>query len=176
MNALARARGNDKDIYFGVDVSKHAVKIAAKRNKAAHIAVASVYDLPFADKSFDVVTCVFSPYAMQEYSRVLKDSGVLIVAYPYGNHLLELRQALYENVRDNTTSLPPCSDFELALEKELTYTVTARGNQIDNLLTMTPYVYRAPKDSVEKVRAKTELSLTCDFHISVLKKISHIDK
>ena len=58
----------------------------------------------------------------------------------------------------------------------MTYTVTARGNQIDNLLTMTPYVYRAPKDSVEKVRAKTELSLTCDFHISVLKKISHIDK
>lgn len=176
LNALARARGNDKDVYFGVDVSKHAVKIAAKRNKAAHIAVASVFDLPFADKSFDVVTCVFSPYAMQEYSRVLKDGGLLILAYPYGNHLLELRQALYENVRDNTTSLPPCSDFEFALEKELTYTVTARGNQIDNLLTMTPYVYRAPKDSVEKVRAKTELSLTCDFHISVLKKISHIDK
>lgn len=33
LNALARARGNANDEYFGVDVSKHAVKIAAKRNK-----------------------------------------------------------------------------------------------------------------------------------------------
>ena len=170
MNALARARGNADDEYFGVDVSKHAVKIAAKRNKGAHIAVASVFDLPFEDETFDVVTCVFSPYAMQEYSRVLKDGGLLIVAYPFSDHLIELRRALYENVRDNATALPVCDDFVTVSEKELKYGIVARGKQTDNLLTMTPYVYRAPKDAVEKVRNESELSLTCDFHLTALKK------
>lgn len=170
LNALARARDNADDEYFGVDVAKHAVKIAAKRNKGAHIAVASVFDLPFEDETFDVVTCVFSPYAMQEYSRVLKDGGLLIVAYPFSDHLIELRKALYENVRDNATALPVCDDFVTISEKELKYGIVARGKQTDNLLTMTPYVYRAPKDAVEKVRNESELSLTCDFHLTALKK------
>lgn len=175
LHAIARARDNINDEYFGVDVSKHAVKIAAKRNERARVAVASVFSLPFENESFDVLTCVFSPYTMDEYARVLKKGGIAIVAYPCENHLVELRSALYENVRPNATSLPPCKDFVCVAEKELTYAFTAVGKQISDLLAMTPYAYRAPKDALERVRGAKEMTLTCDFHITVLEKCA-VDK
>lgn len=40
---------------------------------------------------------------------------------------------------------------------------------------MTPYVYRAPKASVENVKSKTCLDLTADFCMCVLKKVA-VDK
>lgn len=55
----------------------------------------------------------FSPFAMDEYTRILKDGGILILAYPCENHLIELRHALYKNVREVATSLPKSNlDFE----------------------------------------------------------------
>lgn len=169
LGKIMHAREGRDDEYFAIDVSKHAVKIASKRNNGAHCAVASVFDIPLKDKSVDVVLCVFSPYAMEQYARVLKDDGILIVAYPCEKHLLELRSALYENVREVATTLP-LGGFEVAQEKELTYTFQLSNDDICNLLTMTPYVYRAPKDKIEALKNKSEAIFTADFHVSVLKK------
>ncbi len=169
MSQIIKNRNDDKDEYFGVDISKHAVKIAAKRNKRAKCAVASVYDLPLPDKCADVLVCVFSPYAAKEYARVLKDDGVLIMAYPCENHLIELRRALYKDVREVATVLP-ASDFESVGEKELTFTFDLESKSISDLLTMTPYVYRAPKENIERIRTLEKMTLTADFHVSVLKK------
>lgn len=164
-------RNNDNDVYLAADISKHAVKIAAKRNKRAMCAVASVFDLPIESQSADVVICVFSPYAMTEYERILKNNGILIVAYPCENHLIELRSALYDNVRSVATALPE-STLKLIRREELTYSFTLDGQSISNLLAMTPYAYRAPKENIEKLRACDAMSFTADFCISVLEKTS----
>lgn len=169
LSEIIRTRGNEKDSYIAVDISKHAVKICAKRNPKARCAVCGVYDLPYPDSLADVVVCVFSPYAFEEYSRVLKKDGILIVAYPCENHLIELRSALYSDVRSVATSLPK-TPLELIDEKEICYSFSLEGKQIPNLLAMTPYAYRAPKDAIERLQKKTSLHMTADFHISVLKK------
>lgn len=164
-------RDGYNDTYLGVDISKHAVKIASKRNQSAECVVASVFDLPVASESVDVLVCVFSPFAMQEYGRVLKKNGIAIMVYPCDNHLIELRKALYDNVRPNATSLPK-SKLVTIDEKELSYSFTLTAStDISNLLTMTPYVYRAPKEAVERLKVQNQLSLTADFHISTLKKL-----
>lgn len=168
---ILQARRDYADTYIGIDISKHAVKIASKRNKHAEFAVASVFDIPLSSESVDVIVCVFSPFAMQEYARVLKKNGILIIAYPCDNHLIELRKSLYDNVRPNATSLPK-NTLENIDEQELTYTfLLASPTDISNLLTMTPYVYRAPKEAVEHVKTQNKLLLTADFHISTLKKL-----
>lgn len=168
---IIKQRQDFDDIYLGVDISKHAVKIASKRNKTAECAVASVFDLPIASESIDVLVCVFSPFAMEEYTRVLKKNGILIMAYPCDNHLIELRKALYENVRPNATILPKSKLLTID-EKELTFAFSLTSQtDISNLLTMTPYVYRAPKEGVERLKERNKLSLTADFHISILKKL-----
>ncbi len=167
---IIEKRQNTGDEYVAIDISKNAVKICAKRNKCAQCAVASVFDIPLPDDFADVVVCVFSPFAMNEYARILKDDGVLLLAYPCENHLIELRSALYENVRDVATALPK-STLTLASKREISFSFKLESSkQIADLLTMTPYVYRAPKQSVEGVKSKESMSLTADFCLVSLKK------
>ena len=157
-----------RDVYLAVDISKHAVRHAAKSNPLAECCVASAFNLPFPDRCADVVTCMFSPYAMSEYRRVLKKDGILIVASPCENHLIELRRALYDDVREVETDVPS-DGFEIAERQELTYGFHLSSPQdIAALLFMTPYVYRAPKYRVEALSHASELSLTADFKITTL--------
>ena len=82
-----------------------------------------------------------------------------------GAHML----ALFGDV---ATELP-ASSLELVDKKEISYSFDlTTSKQICDLLTMTPYVYRAPKASVENVKSKTCLDLTADFCMCVLKKSS----
>jgi len=167
---IVENRQNPMDTYLGVDISKHAVKIAAKENKNVECNVSSVFSLPYLDKSVDVITCIFSPYAMDEYKRVLKDDGILILASPKEDHLIELRSLLYKNVRKVEDEIP-IKDFIVIDKKELKYSFTLNSNEeIQNLLTMTPYVYRAPLDAVESIKKLSSLKLTANFEITVLKK------
>ena len=172
LSRIIEARRNESDVYAAVDISKNAVKICAKRAKQADVAVASVYDIPVKDEFADVVVCVFSPFAMDEYARVLKSGGILVLVYPCENHLIELRRALYDDVRKVETDLPS-STLSLLSKKEVTYSFNLESSkQISDLLTMTPYVYRAPKDKVECVKQKNDLSLTADFCLCTLEKTS----
>lgn len=81
----------------GVDISKFALIAAAKRSKNIRLAVASVFALPTADFSCDAVLNVFSPFAPEEYNRVLKRGGVLLRVIPLENHLFSLKKAVYDN-------------------------------------------------------------------------------
>lgn len=73
---------------------------------------------------------------------------------------------------DVATALP-ASSLELVDKKEISYSFDlTTSKQICDLLTMTPYVYRAPKASVENVKSKTGLDLTADFCMCTLKKTS----
>lgn len=75
-------------VLFGVDLSEEMVKIAKKKTiKNASFVVAPANRLPFADHTFDVVTCSQSfhhyPYpkeAMREAYRVLKPNGLYILS------------------------------------------------------------------------------------------------
>lgn len=173
ISSRTRACANNiKDIYLGADLSKYAVRYAAKANLSAECAVASVFDMPYADGIADIVLCVFSPFAEKEYARLLKQDGTLIVASPCENHLIELRRALYDDVRAVETPLKT-SQFEIANERELSFSFNIDNDDISSLLAMTPYAYRAPKDRISLISAEAVPSLTADFKISTLKKTQH---
>ena len=155
---------------IGVDISKHAVRYASRENKDAECAVASVYALPIESESVDAVTCVFSPYAFEEYYRILKKGGVLVVASPRENHLIELRRALYDNVREVDNKLQT-DVFAKLQDKAVTFRFDINGaDGIASLVKMTPYAYRAPKENIDKLCERESLSLTADFWVSVFEK------
>lgn len=84
--AYARSRGLDVS---GVDVSSVAVEAAKARVPEATVQVANAEQLPFADSSFDRVTCIGSlehvpdPRAgAAEMGRVLRPGGTAVIFLP----------------------------------------------------------------------------------------------
>jgi Methylase involved in ubiquinone/menaquinone biosynthesis len=152
---------------YGVDLSKEAVKLAAKHNKTAFYAVASVYDLPFSDETFDVVLCIFSPHAFSEYRRVLKRGGVLIVAYPDREHLFELKKLLYGDATYENEKQLYTEEFSLSKSCRIKFSADISCGALKTLLRMTPYYYTTEKTALLRVENIYGLSITFDFKIDV---------
>ncbi len=73
---------------IGLDISKFALRRAAKLNPGVLNLVADVWQpLPVADDAVDVVTVVFAPRNAAEFARVLRPGGLLVVVTPRPGHL-----------------------------------------------------------------------------------------
>ncbi|MCB5283262.1 methyltransferase domain-containing protein [Arthrobacter sp. AL08] len=76
---------------IGLDISKFALRRAAKLNPEAVNLVSDVWQpLPLGDGSVDVITVVFAPRNPNEFVRVLRPVGRLIVVTPRPGHLQEV--------------------------------------------------------------------------------------
>lgn len=161
-----------KDVKMaGVDLSKHALKRAAKREKAAEFAVASVYDIPVADQSAHIILNCFSPLALEEFQRILKPGGVYFYVVPGERHLWELKEVLYENPYPNTEKLTPYEGFTYLEVRSVDGTIHLPDQQtISDLFQMTPYFWKTPKSGTEKLAALDTLDTTISFRIHVFRK------
>lgn len=83
-------RGTDR---YGLDVSKRAVQMAARLLPDSTFVVGSAYRLPVQDASLAVVTSVFAPHPLDEFSRVLRPGGRWVTVTPGPMHLVEMRPA-----------------------------------------------------------------------------------
>jgi 23S rRNA (guanine745-N1)-methyltransferase len=78
---------------LAMDVSKPALKKAAHCHERAEAVLADAWrELPLRDDSVDVLLNVFAPRNGDEFARVLKKTGVLVVVTPQPDHLKELRE------------------------------------------------------------------------------------
>lgn len=156
---------------LGVDLSKDALSLGGRKNRTLSLAVASVYHLPLPRESVDMLFEVFAPFAEEEYARVLKTGGKLVMAIPSARHLFELKSLLYENPYENEVQSTELSSFRLLEKRSLTRTITlAKDEDVFSLFTMTPYFYRtSPKDK-EKLRHAAPLTVTAAFEVLVYEK------
>lgn len=77
----------------GMDISKFALRRAARRNPAAVNIVWDLWrELPLGASTADVVLVVFAPRNASEFARILKPGGTLIVVTPLASHLAEIAQ------------------------------------------------------------------------------------
>ena len=155
----------------GIDLSKFGLKKAARRAKGAEFAVASVYHLPVADGSIDLLVDCFAPLALEEYRRVLKPGGSFLYVTPAAGHLMELKSVLYENPYPNAEEAVPYEGFDYEAIVPVTATMEIRDSEsLMALFRMTPYAWKTPKEGVERLSALSELDVTMDFRIHVFKK------
>ena len=161
----------EKSVIYAVDLSKDAVRKTKVKDKRLNCCVASVYQLPFFDNSFDCITNIFSPFSKDEFLRVLNDDGYLINVIPLENHLWELKSVIYENPYKNEPQSPELEGFSHVETKIIDYAVDIQTNaQIKNLFTMTPYYYNtSPKDK-QKLDSLNFLKTSISFGIMVHKK------
>lgn len=157
--------------FYGVDISKDILSVAAKRKGGISLAVASVSALPFSDGSLDMVLNVFAPNS-SEVLRVLKKGGILIKAIPLKSHLLEIKEAVYDSVYLNKAEPKELEGFEIAESMELKNKIfLANGEDIENLFKMTPYYYKTSKEDQQKLLSLGSLNVSTEFGILIYKKI-----
>ena len=156
----------------GVDISKFALRRAAKRLPQGEFAVASVYHLPLADNSADLITNVFSPLAAEEFHRVLKPGGVYLYVVPSALHLWEMKGILYEKPYENPVKRDDYTGFEWQGFEEVRYTAHLKKSEdIMALFGMTPYAWKTPREGVERLRAMDTLDTQIGFDIHIYRKV-----
>ncbi len=160
----------------GFDLSKEAVAQAGKRAKKGLLTntffgVASVFALPVADKQADAVVNIFAPCVENEYSRVLKDGGILAVAYAGPEHLMGLKRRIYDNVYENEARSDMPKNMELVEERRISYSIELTSqSQILALFAMTPYYWRTSAEDKSKLMGLTSLETEADIIIAIYRK------
>lgn len=132
---------------YALDISREAIKRACKRAPQLEWLVASMARVPLADASCDLLASVFSPLDWPEARRLLAPGGGLLRMGPTREHLWELRERLYDEVReyDDEKHLALIPDgMHLAHSETLTYRLQLDDAQArSDLLAMTPHGWRA---------------------------------
>ena len=154
------------------DISRDAVREAAKKRCADEYAVASSYHIPLPDFSVDMVLNTFSPQAPAETLRVLRRGGFFVMAIPGEEHLFGLKSKIYDTPYKNEVKDTYIEGFELILREELRYPLALRSaSEVRDLFMMTPYAYRTSKEGRERVLSLDSLECEAHFIILIYKKV-----
>jgi 23S rRNA (guanine745-N1)-methyltransferase len=155
---------------LGMDISKFAVRLAAKRKMDARLAVDSVYNIPLFENRIDTAISVFSPISVEETARVLKPGGKLIMVGPGTEHLSGLTALIYEQSLPhggNTAGLDNAVQLSLLEQVEIKQSIVVRGSDILDLLTMTPYYWHSRPEQQEMLAKLDKLETLIHFNINI---------
>jgi len=155
---------------LGIDISKHAIAEAAKRNKNISWVVGTNRKLPVLSKSVDMIICMFGFPSFEVFSSALKPGGKLITVDPGPEHLIELRKIIYDELRKPGGEKPLNTLAQLSREEKLAFSIENLNNEdINDLLLMTPHFFRADKNKKELARNLQTLSVSVQLDFNVYK-------
>ena len=152
----------------GSDISKIAVELAAKAFKEQEFVVASSFDLPIASATQNAVVQVFAPGSNEEYHRVLvSEGGLLVTVDPAEDHLFEIKEQVYSEPQKHQTDNTEREGFSRVKNEKLGFSIQlADKEQALSLIKMTPFYWKLPPDSIEKV-VNSLSKVTAHFHIQL---------
>lgn len=158
---------------YGLDISKDAIRQACRRSKDVQWLVASMARIPLADASCQLITSLFSPLDWQEVVRVLAPGGSLLHLSPASNHLLELRELIYPQVRayDDAKHLQALPNAMQAVDcqfLEFDLLLPEPQQRLD-LLGMTPHGWRARPEVRQRVAQQLQ-------QVRVAVRLDHLKK
>jgi 23S rRNA (guanine745-N1)-methyltransferase len=162
---------NMKANYYGMDVSKEAVRYASKTDKECVWTVGNNFNVPASNKSVDCILSVFSPIDINECNRILKEDGAFIRVLPRTNHLIQLRNIIYSEVHLNDKVYKASVDEnEYVKEANVTFDIKLNKEEMLSLLKMTPHYWKSTAENKEKLDSYESLVITIDMRIGVFKK------
>lgn len=157
-------------ITYGLDISKVAIRYAAKRYENCHFSVASSHRLPFAEGSLNGVLRIYAPCKAEELCRVIADSGIVITVTPAARHLYQLREEIYPEVRLHTEEPEIIEGFELEHQEKLSYPMALTNGHAFDLLQMTPFAWKATDELRDKLMSEKAYLCEADFMLRVYRK------
>ncbi|WP_299021398.1 23S rRNA (guanine(745)-N(1))-methyltransferase [uncultured Photobacterium sp.] len=154
----------------GLDISKVAVRYAAKRYPDCHFCVASSHRLPFADSQLDGVVRIYAPCKGEELHRAIKTGGVLVTVTPAARHLFQLKELIYDDVRLHDMSPEEIEGFDLIADQQLHYDMALSGEEATALMQMTPFAWKTSQAVWQQLAEATSFLCEADFSIRVYRK------
>ncbi len=154
---------------LGMDISRDAVRMAAKRYPEITFFAADVWEkVLFRDGSVRVLLDVLAPRNPAEFARVLEPGGMLVVAIPGERHLEELRRDLpllgIEPGKQEQVEKRLSGAFRLEQRRTLEYTMSLTGDELRDLVEMTPNYWHVATEDLERLRGRGR-RITASFRI-----------
>ncbi|MGH2506276.1 MAG: putative RNA methyltransferase [Ktedonobacteraceae bacterium] len=150
--------------YLGLDISKEAVRMAAKRCQDAFFIVTNLKErLAVTDASLHVILNIFAPRNLAEFARVLTPGGLLLVVIPAPTHLQTIRDMLHllqieENKQQHVIAqFTAQGQFQLEGIVPVTYILSLQGAEIAQLVTMTPNYWHTTEETRQAMTQITEV-------------------
>ena len=157
----------------GLDISKEAVRCAAAQYKGHRWVCGTAAHLPIGDKSVGVLMSMFALTMPGEFKRVLKPDGLYFQVLAAQDHLLGLKDIIYPKLKlKEKDSIPELPGFTLVKTVPIRFTFTVTGDQVRNLLSMTPHMYRISKEGAERLAATKTLTDTASAVLNVDRPIT----
>ena len=155
----------------GLDISKEAVRCAAAKYKGKLWMCATAAHIPVEDSSAELLTSLFALTLPEEYARVLKPGGYYFQVLAAEDHLLGLKGIIYDTLHHKEKdTVPELPGFELVKSIPIRFDFTVEGQQVQNLFSMTPHVFRIGKDGAERLKNTTTLSDTASCVLNVYRR------
>ncbi|PKG39256.1 23S rRNA (guanine(745)-N(1))-methyltransferase [Psychromonas sp. Urea-02u-13] len=162
----------ESTIINALDISKVAVRYAAKRYKAINFCVASAYDVPLENDSLDALIRIYAPSLDSELQRLIKQDGYLITVTPAPRHLFELREKIYEQVNAHLSENEAPAGFTKVEQINLNYPLNISDAQIlKDLIQMTPFAWKFNDEKMQALLAEEKWKIECDFNIEIYQKL-----
>lgn len=155
----------------GLDISKEAVRCAAAKYKDAQWLCATAAHIPVPDGAAGVMTSLFALTLPEEYRRVLCPGGLYLQVLAAQDHLLGLKSIIYDrlNFKEKDT-VPELPGFTLMESIPVRFSFSVEGQQVQNLFSMTPHVFRIGKAGAERLQKTGALTDTASCMLNVYRR------
>lgn len=173
LTRLKDTYNNQNAHYYGTDISKQALKLAARQYKNIDWFVAAAKNQPFFDHQLDLILNIFAPADWQEMQRILKPKGHVLLAVAGDNHLQSLRELIYESVKPHQPERfldKVAAGFELIASSDCQFTLQlSNKDDISSLLKMTPYYWQADESARQSIEDLQSFSTPVNVRLYLLK-------
>ena len=116
---------------------------------------------------------MFFRFDALEAARILKKDAILISANTGPEHLIELRQHLYDNVKiEKSTALEVHEDrLEHIASEHVKHQIDLhKQTEIEQLLTMTPHYWRAKPEKKSALSKLEHLTVSLDIRFDIYRR------
>ena len=156
----------------GLDISKEAVRWAAAKYKQAQWLCATAAHIPVPDGAAGLVTSLFALTLPEEFGRVLRSGGYFFQVLAAQDHLLGLKSIIYPELKfKEKDTVPELEGFALIRSIPIRFDFTVEDEQVGNLFSMTPHVFRIGKEGAERLKNTRRLEDTASCVLNVYQKI-----
>lgn len=154
----------------GIDLSKEAIRLAAKAYPGRIWCVADVANLPLQSGQFAVILNLFSPTNYKEMKRLLRPDGLFIKVVPGSGYLQELRQLLFDQQEKRQYSNERIiarfrRQFQSVQLLPIRYTRRLMHDELDHLIRMSPLAWQRTDEDIQRAMASGLDSVTVDVVI-----------